>query len=86
MSEAYDVVAEILTGKFQVPAEQVTPEATLGALELDSLALVEFDLTLQERIGVRFGSDAVTAGTTLAEAADGINTKLAAVDAATSAP
>ncbi|MFD4737611.1 acyl carrier protein [Streptomyces sp. NPDC058412] len=85
MSEAYDVVAEILTGKFQVPAEQVTPDATLGQLELDSLALVEFDLTLQDRIGVQFGSNAVTAGTTLAEVGEGIKAKLAAVGAATAA-
>ncbi|MGH7644308.1 MAG: phosphopantetheine-binding protein [Gemmatimonadales bacterium] len=49
----YDRVAELLTNKFGVPAEDIKPEATFEDLDLDSLDLVEFSLAAEEELGVR---------------------------------
>ncbi|MDN3029286.1 acyl carrier protein [Streptomyces sp. S.PB5] len=38
----------ILGDKFEVPADRITEDATLQELELDSLAVVELYVTLQE--------------------------------------
>jgi acyl carrier protein len=47
----------LLVGKFDVPAQAVREDATLGDLDLDSLARVELFITLEERWGVAFGED-----------------------------
>ncbi|MEU1300042.1 acyl carrier protein [Streptomyces shenzhenensis] len=41
MSDTYDRLAQLLTAKFDVPAQAIGPEATLHDLGLDSLAVVE---------------------------------------------
>jgi acyl carrier protein len=57
MSIMYDHVVAILTTRFGVAPEEVRPEATLADLDLDSLALVEFALTVQSELGVALGDD-----------------------------
>ncbi|TDD82680.1 acyl carrier protein [Actinomadura rubrisoli] len=48
-----DAVHELLVGRFNVDAEQVDPGRTLRDLRLDSVALVEFALEVEDRFGVR---------------------------------
>ncbi|MGW8378359.1 acyl carrier protein [Streptomyces sp. ODS28] len=48
MESVRDHLAGVLTEKFEVAPERLTPDATLAGLELDSLAVVELFLTLQE--------------------------------------
>ncbi|MET9403737.1 phosphopantetheine-binding protein [Kitasatospora sp. NPDC002965] len=52
MNDSFTVLRACLVEEFEVPAALVTPEATLASLSLDSLALVELSLLVEERIGV----------------------------------
>ncbi|MDT0447834.1 acyl carrier protein [Streptomyces hesseae] len=60
MNPAFDRIADVLTGKFEVPAELVVPGATLGDLNIDSLAAVELHLTLQEHWDISLDESAFT--------------------------
>ena len=53
----YEQLKQILERKFQVPTEDIEPEATLDDLGLDSLDLVEFALVIEKEIGVRVSDD-----------------------------
>ncbi|WP_457032678.1 acyl carrier protein [Kitasatospora sp. P5_F3] len=52
MSESYRIIGDCLRTEFEVAAELVRPEAALADLALDSLALVELSLMVEERLGV----------------------------------
>ncbi|GAA2449104.1 acyl carrier protein [Streptomyces macrosporus] len=65
MSRAYGVVVDILVGKFQFTEDELSPDATLEDVDLDSLGRVEFALTLKDRTGVPFSDEQVTLDTTL---------------------
>ncbi|MEV4441591.1 acyl carrier protein [Streptomyces sp. NPDC049577] len=49
---AIQQLTDVLTSTFRVPAQEVSPEATLDDLGLDSLAAVELFMTLQDTYGV----------------------------------
>lgn len=53
MSAVYDRITTLLVDKFGVPEEDLSPDATFEALDLDSLDLVEFALAAEEELGVR---------------------------------
>jgi acyl carrier protein len=63
----YGVVCAALTSTFRIPEDELSPDVTLEQLELDSLALAEFVLVLEERLGVRADGGHATRTTTLAE-------------------
>jgi acyl carrier protein len=63
----YQLISETLVTKFRVPAEEIKPEATVGALELDSLALAELAVTVEEELGIEVAEDGANGTTTLAE-------------------
>ncbi|MFF8643260.1 acyl carrier protein [Streptomyces sp. NPDC015345] len=65
----FDVIRTALTSTFRAPEDEVVPGATLEQLELDSLALAEFALILEERLGVKIDSEHAVRTTTLAEVA-----------------
>jgi acyl carrier protein len=50
--DVFGTLKEILIGKFQVPAELITPETTRDEADLDSLLMVELSLVLEREIGV----------------------------------
>ncbi|SHN12914.1 acyl carrier protein [Streptomyces yunnanensis] len=50
---------EVLGAKFRIPADHVSDEATLKELDMDSLALVEFTLTVEEEYGATLDEDEV---------------------------
>lgn len=64
----YDTLVDILTGRFQVRPELVTPEATPPALGLDSLFVVELSFVLEEA-GLTIGFDELSEADTVAEIA-----------------
>ncbi|MFJ9817497.1 acyl carrier protein [Streptomyces sp. NPDC101151] len=66
-TDTYDHVRAALTSTFRIPEDELSPDVTLEQLELDSLALAEFVLVLEERLGVRAESGRATRTTTLAE-------------------
>ncbi|WP_250399640.1 acyl carrier protein [Streptomyces cellostaticus] len=65
----YDTLVNILTGRFQVRPELVTPEATPPALGLDSLFVVELSFVLEEEAGLKVGFDELAEADTVAEIA-----------------
>jgi RND superfamily putative drug exporter len=68
-TNTFDVIRTALTSGFRVPEDEVVPGATLEELELDSLALAEFALILEERLGVKIDSEHAVRTTTLADIA-----------------
>lgn len=52
MSTRTELITSTLTETFDLDPAQVTPECTFEDLGLDSLALVEMGLMLQERTGI----------------------------------
>ncbi|GGP45213.1 phosphopantetheine-binding protein [Streptomyces sp. L500] len=70
MTDTYAVIHSILTTTFRVPDHEIGPQVTLEQLQLDSLALAELALLLEERIGVKLDSEHATRFTTLAEITD----------------
>ncbi|BFV60455.1 hypothetical protein KCMC57_up55590 [Kitasatospora sp. CMC57] len=71
-------LATLLTEKFEVPAEHIDPQATLADLELDSLAVVELHLTLQEHWNVPLDENEADADQTVDGIARRITELLAA--------
>ena len=57
MNDIEEHLNGLLVGKFDVPEPAVREDATLGELDLDSLARVELFITLEERWGVDLGED-----------------------------
>lgn len=65
MNTAFEHIAAVLTDKFEVPRERIVPKATLGDLDLDSLASVELHVTLQEHWGIPLAEESFTPDLTL---------------------
>lgn len=53
----YEQLHKIIETKFQVPAEEITPQSTFKELGLDSLDLVELAVVVEQEIGVRITDD-----------------------------
>ncbi|MER7698905.1 MULTISPECIES: phosphopantetheine-binding protein [unclassified Streptomyces] len=69
MKHVYTRLVSLLGDKFEVAPERITPDVTLGDLELDSLAVVELYVTLQEEWGVPLDDSAATADLTVEDVA-----------------
>lgn len=80
MEPVYDMMARLLAGHFGVPEDQIQPEATLEALEFDSLARVELAMVISEAVAVSLPED--RPDLTLAEAAEHLANAVGAEEAA----
>jgi acyl carrier protein len=69
VDRVYDHLVTLLSDKFEVDAERIGPEATLDDLELDSLAVVELYVTLQEEWQIPLDDSTASADLTVAEVA-----------------
>jgi acyl carrier protein len=65
----YARLVTVLNDKFEVPSERISHDATLDDLELDSLAVVELYVTLQEEWQVPLDDSTATADLTVDEVA-----------------
>ncbi|GAA1890210.1 acyl carrier protein [Streptantibioticus ferralitis] len=63
------MIIEILTGKFEIPAEDVSQDTVFENLAVDSLALLEMSLILEKRLGVSIAEGVLTAQQSIDEAA-----------------
>ena len=64
----YAFMAQVLTEKYDVDREAISPEATLTELGLDSLTIVELLFDVEDEFGIEVPEERVTFQT-LAEAA-----------------
>ncbi|KIZ16188.1 acyl carrier protein [Streptomyces natalensis] len=83
MESVYDHLVTVLQDKFEADADEIRPEATLASLELDSLAVVELYVTLQEHWGVALEEDDAAAEMALHKLAQTVAAQLSAAGAAT---
>ncbi|KUM82955.1 MULTISPECIES: acyl carrier protein [Streptomyces] len=63
------MIIEILTGKFEIPAEEVSRGTVFDDLAVDSLALLEMSLILEKRLGVSIEEGVLHSQQTIDEAA-----------------
>lgn len=61
---------EILTEDFDIPADEVTRDATFEALGLDSLDVVDLTLALEEKTGITLEDDELEDVVTVGDAVD----------------
>ena len=74
----YDRVAELLVERLGVAEEDISPEATFGDLDLDSLDLVEFALGAEDVFGVRISDEEAEGLSTVGDAVALLDSKGAA--------
>ena len=71
--ELLTTFAEILVEDFDIPADEITADASFEALGLDSLDVVDLTLAVEERTGVKLEDeeleDVVTVGDAVSKAA-----------------
>ncbi|WOX17072.1 acyl carrier protein [Streptomyces sp. N50] len=70
MSAVYDHLVTTLSGKFEVPAATVRPDISYDELGLDSLAVMELFLTLQEEWAVPLEDSEAVGTLTVQETVD----------------
>ncbi|AJE85319.1 MULTISPECIES: acyl carrier protein [Streptomyces] len=75
MSDTYPRLVQLLVKNFGFETDEVTPEDTFSKLELDSLALVELTLTVQQEFGIELSDDDLGADDTLGQAVKVIESK-----------
>jgi acyl carrier protein len=78
MSDVYERLVRLLVANFGFETDEVAPGDTFSNLELDSLALVELALTVQEEFGVDLADDDLGSENTLEQAAEVIASRLVA--------
>ncbi|MCZ4605913.1 phosphopantetheine-binding protein [Streptomyces sp. Lzd4kr] len=78
------MIIEILTGKFEIPEEEVARTTVFEDLAVDSLALLEMSLLLEKRLGVSIAEGVLTAQQSVDEAARAVEALGAAAPAGSS--
>lgn len=63
----YNTLVNTLTTRFRVKPELIRPEASLQALGLDSLFMVELSFVLEDGPGIMIGFDDLVKANTLAD-------------------
>jgi acyl carrier protein len=81
MSKVYEMVAEGLILHLGLDPELVRPEATFTELGVDSLAMIELALILEDAHGI--DAEGIDPASTLAQAAAYLEHAIAALDSAT---
>lgn len=69
-----DVISELLVERFEVPADEVRPDAPMRGLLTDSLMVVEMAITVHEVLGVKVEEDELR-DATLAEFAGAVEAR-----------
>ncbi|MGW7414678.1 acyl carrier protein [Streptomyces sp. NPDC054863] len=76
MQAVYDHLVTVLADKFEVDAALIGPDVCLDALELDSLAVVELLVTLQDHYGVPLEEGAATGDMTVRQVTEAVGSQL----------
>lgn len=81
MSSSYETLQKIFIDDLKVPADLVTPEATLKDMDFDSLAIVELAVILERELGVEIPEDELQEVATLKDMALLVDDRVARTDA-----
>lgn len=76
---AYEFLSQLLIDKFDVPADKITPEASLQELGMDSLSVVELVFDTEDEFDIEIAQEDATFKT-LGEAAELVERLVAAED------
>ncbi|MFE2709518.1 acyl carrier protein [Streptomyces mirabilis] len=79
MSTTYDQLVEILARLHDVPADRISPEATIAELGVDSLTMVEISIRIERDLGVAVGDDELRPDLTLVDLAGLVDARQAAL-------
>ena len=79
--ELLQTFTDLLVEDFDVPAEEVTPEATFEALGLDSLDVVDLTLAVEESTGIKLEDDELEDVRTVADAVNAADAKQSRIGA-----
>ncbi|MFD5653404.1 acyl carrier protein [Streptomyces sp. NPDC127039] len=71
----YEQIVEIIARLHDLPADLTRPEATLGALDIDSLTTVEISMRVERDLGVTVGDDELQPDVTLGQIADLVDSR-----------
>ncbi|MEV8598294.1 acyl carrier protein [Streptomyces griseoviridis] len=71
----YEQIVAVIVHLHDVPADLIRPEATLGALDVDSLTTVEISIRIERDLGVTVGDDELQPDLTLGEIADLVDSR-----------
>ncbi|KUN04568.1 acyl carrier protein [Streptomyces yokosukanensis] len=75
----YEQLVMILRKLHDAPVDRIRPEATLGALDVDSLTTVEISIRIERDLGVAVGDDELQPDLTLGDIVGLIDARKAAV-------
>jgi acyl carrier protein len=73
--ELLNTFTEILVEDFDIPAEEITPDATFEALGLDSLDVVDLTLAVEERAGIKLEDEELEDVRTVGDAVEAADKK-----------
>ncbi|MFE6686070.1 acyl carrier protein [Streptomyces sp. NPDC057743] len=76
MSNVYDRLVKLIAEGFGLEPGELKSDDTLGGLEMDSLALVELTVAVEDEFGVALTNEEVGPDATLARAAECIEQKM----------
>ncbi|MEW2510294.1 acyl carrier protein [Streptomyces sp. NPDC046870] len=76
MSAQQDRLFTLVVDKLGVDPEQLSPAATLDALELDSLLLIELSVLVEKEFGVQLDETALTPESTLGDILAALDAKV----------
>lgn len=66
----FDLVRRIISSNFRIQEEEITPSASLEALDLDSIDAVDLAVCIEEEIGFHFQPDHLETIRTLQDVVD----------------
>ncbi|GGQ48982.1 acyl carrier protein [Streptomyces mutabilis] len=75
MSDTYERLVQLLVKNFGFDTDEVAREDTFSKLELDSLALVELTLAVQQEFKIKLTDDDLDANDTMEQAVKVIESK-----------
>lgn len=73
--ELLNTFTEILVEDFDIPADEITADATFEALGLDSLDVVDLTLAVEEKTGIKLEDSELEDIRTVGQAVDAADTK-----------
>lgn len=60
MTSLYDDIADVISARFGIPREKISPDASFEDLDLDSLSQIELATALKKRLGLEITDKEMT--------------------------